>query len=53
MMIGEQEVEPVSFALVIVASMVMVLVILSIKHWWYIKEFGEPARKMFEEDGVL
>lgn len=53
MMIGEQEVDPLSFALVIITSMAVMLVILEIKHRWYIKEFGEPARKMFEEDGVL
>ena len=30
-----------------------VSVLTEMKHRYYIKEFGEPARKMFEEDGIL
>jgi hypothetical protein len=47
------EVYLVQLAIVIISVTIVMLVILEMKHRWYIKHFGEPARKMFEEDGVL
>ena len=52
-MIGTQEVNLVQLIVTFIFIAVGFIVLTEMKHRYYIKEFGEPARKMFEEDGIL